>query len=155
MLDVGELDALMIIYRVTLSKTPYSLETVIDSACSFHTTQHISKRHLAHPQQTVKYPNYHDDILKEEVTIVGLKVVLQPKHFRFKSLLLVCRAQIFNIYENSTEKHVELDGASNQIPFDDDIYPYPYPRPAGSSPFQDLDPDIKMNHIKEINRFKI
>lgn len=49
----------------------------------------------AHPQQTVKYPNYHDDILKEEVTIVGLKVVLQPKHFRFKSLLV--SGKLFNL----------------------------------------------------------
>lgn len=127
------------------------------------------------------------------MTIVGLKVVLQPKHFRFKSLLvsgklfnlthlsnvslcfslllcviclplffssfhffvlstfqLVCRAQIFNIYENSTEKHVELDGASNQIAFnDDDIYTYG----GRSSPFQDPDPNIKMNHITGLWHF--
>ncbi|KAL5280462.1 hypothetical protein ACFFRR_004440 [Megaselia abdita] len=139
---------------IELHERIYSIGDILTANCSLSSTRRalanltwIINNQTAHPQQTVKYPNYHDDILNEEVTIVGLKLVLQPKHFRFKSLLMVCRAQIFNIYENSTEKHVELDPSSNQIPFDDDVYHMGGGGYGRSSPFQDPEPDIKINHI--------
>ncbi|CAD7078936.1 unnamed protein product [Hermetia illucens] len=101
------------------------------------------------PHQIVIYDNRKDRPNDTEASILGIKLVITPKHFRTSKFKLACLARIYNIYEQLTEKLIDLDASTNLILFDDPLSTMENNKQSQyANNLADANEDIKMHHMQ-------
>ncbi|XP_055386346.1 probable serine/threonine-protein kinase DDB_G0282963 [Condylostylus longicornis] len=113
--------------RIDIDDKIYSIGNMLLANCTVDNSKPLANltwllnNNTLRPHEIIRYNIIGDSTLNSTTSVLGLKLVLQSKHFRYKNLRLSCKATIYNIYENTTEKILELNTTSNQIYTDDFI----------------------------------
>ncbi|CAB3384183.1 Hypothetical predicted protein [Cloeon dipterum] len=98
--------------QITNIKSRYRPDETLHGNCSSHNSRPaanltwIINGHLAKNSQLIRYPRIKEQHEKETSTL-GLRFLVEPRHFTSGRLKIRCSASIGNLYWQSTEKSIE------------------------------------------------